>query len=32
MAHKETKFSKAINTLKDGATQSYIVGFETAME
>jgi len=32
MAYKETEFSKSINTLKDDATQSYIVGFEAVME
>lgn len=32
IAYKETKFSKTINTVKDDATQSYIVGFEAAME
>jgi len=28
---KENEFSKMVNTLKDDATQSYIVGFETAL-
>jgi len=32
MARKEAELSKTINTLKDDATQPYIVSFDGAME
>ena len=32
MTHKQRKFSKVVDSLKDDATQSFIVWFETALE